>query len=435
MKIFILKTIGKVMKKLGRGSSIVGFIDEKYKLNVLKNVDFTKCKIIYVIGTNGKTSITNTINKMYLNSGQKVLSNLEGANLTSGIKTSVIMNLKNGKIDADVLLLEVDEKTVINLAPILPPQEIIITNFFRDQLDRYYEIDLIIEQIMQIIKINKPKVYYNSQDPLLEEYFQSMDVPKVTYKLQTPSDIQKEPLGIVEMKYCPNCHNKLKYDYYHIGHIGAFECSKCGFKPSLANYIVTFKNNTLGVKDNSSQKTYEFKLKEIEEPKYMIINYALIVAFAIDKFTKEEIDKTLKTIQMPKGRNNIFQKNNQSVYLNLAKNVVGMEQTIQYLINQNKKINLIIAFNDNHADGKDVSWIWDTNFALLIPHLNSLHLCGTRKGDMNLRFLYEDYENIKTYESIDTCLEQIFIDKDFVIITNYTPLSKIYSIIEQKMNS
>lgn len=434
IKLFILQTIGLIMKKLGRGSSIVGFLDEKLRFNVLTNIDFSHTEIIYVVGTNGKTSITNTLNELYIKNEQNVLSNIEGANLTTGIKTSIIMDIKAGEIGADVLLLEVDEKTVSKISEILKPQHIILTNFFRDQLDRYHEIDLIIAEIMEVIALNQPIVYYNAQDPLIEEFLSEIPVEKVTYILEKDAHSSNEPFGIVEMKYCPKCSTKLNYEYYHIGHIGAFCCPKCGFQPQEPTYII--KNNTSGMEIFCGEKEISginINLNMLEQPKYFSINIALILTFAINKFKNEDIQKSLSNIKMPNGRNQKFELNSKKVYLNLAKNVVGMEQTIQYLLDQNEPINLIIAFNDNPADGTDVSWIWDTKFETLIPILRSLHICGQRKNDMNLRFLYEGYDNIKIYESIDDCLKNLFVEEDFVIMSNYTPLNKINMVIHNKI--
>lgn len=437
MKLKALQLLGRGLKNLGRGSSLVGYLDEKLGLNVLSEIDLTGVTVVFVTGTNGKTSIVNGINELYRKSGKKVLSNLEGANLISGIKTAIIMNSKAGELDADVLLLEVDEKTVAGLAEIIPPNHILLSNFFRDQLDRYFEISLIIEEIMEVIKEYKPTVYYNSQDPLLYDYLKDIDTKQVAYKLERDELSYENNTNIVEVKYCPVCTEKLEYRYYHYSHIGEFYCDNCGFRPPTAEYNIAFNESAkeLQVRNDRIKEEYTINLGQKEFPKYLLINFALIITYMSDKIPNDNIKRYLPEITLPKGRNNLYSYAGGQIYLNLAKNVVGMEQTIKYLVENNDEINLVVAFNDNYADGRDVSWIWDVNFETLISKLNELHVIGSRKEEIQLRFLYEGFDNIWLYDDFDVGLEKAFSGKNFAIMTNYTPLSKINRFITKKITN
>ena len=158
--------ISKIFRLMGRGSSISGFIDGKLNINILKSVDYQDKPVIFVLGTNGKTTTSNILHEI-ISKENKVVANLKGANLESGIKTSLINSLKFDKtIDADYILLEVDEKTLKGIKEYVKPTHILITNFFRDQLDRYGEIDMIINEIIESINELDAKVFLNGNDPL-----------------------------------------------------------------------------------------------------------------------------------------------------------------------------------------------------------------------------------------------------------------------------
>ncbi len=426
IKVLTLQTIGKIFQSFGKGSSIVGYIDEKLNLKTLSNLDFDNKEVTFIVGTNGKTTINNVINSIYKNENKKVLSNLKGANLLRGIKNTIIMDIDKDKIKSDVLILEVDEKNLKSVSELIKPNQIIVTNFFRDQLDRYFEIDTIIDEIINTIKILKPKVFYNAQDPLIYDRIKNVDAPKVSFILNEDETAFKNNNGITEIKYCPDCKIKLKYNYYHYGHIGDFYCPNCNFKVTDYKYEFKYENNYLLIDQNN-----KIKLPN-NTPKYLVINYSLIFSYILEnQLSVNSFQKVIDDNKQIKGRNNYINTNDKQIYLNLAKNVVGMEQTIKNL-QRDDKIDLLIVFNDNYADGKDVSWIWDVDFTPLIEKLNSLHIVGLRKNDMKLRFLYEDYDNIFTYDTIKEGLDKIIKLKNPKIVSNYTPMRIIVNYFESK---
>lgn len=429
LKLLILKTINKILKYLGRGTTLTGYLDTKLKFNILKNVDFTNKNILFVTGTNGKTSIINILNDILIKDKKTVLSNLAGANLETGIKTILIEAMDYSKnITEEYFVFEVDEKSVKHVAKFLKPTDVIITNFFRDQLDRYFEIELIIDEILEVVQENSTNLYFNVQDALLNAHIENLDVRKVGFKLLEDSESIKISNSLEEIKYCPHCQEKLKYNYYHYSHIGDFYCENCDFFQEKPLY--TFEN-----KDNKLYLNNKVYLKFAEKyPKYILLNLIAIIAFSEhERVTKSAIINGITKMKKIGGRNNIYSDDSKDIYLNLCKNVAGMEQTIQHIIKDNKdsKIRVLIAFNDNYADGRDVSWIWDVDYKPLIDRLEELYIVGTRKEDMKLRFLYDGFSKIITYDSIEEGLKKATENKVY-IISNYTPLSRIRYYLEKK---
>ncbi len=420
IKLLILQSIGKLMKVISNGSSIVGYLDSKLRFNILNDVNLDKKKVIIVVGTNGKTTTTNLLNHIYKANHKKVLSNLEGANLISGIKNSIIMDLKGKELKSDIILLEVDEKNVKLVTKELKISHVIVNSFFRDQLDRYFEINIILEEIIDALKEQKPKIYFNGQDPLLSTFFENTDFKLVKFKLNDTK--QGTSTNIKEMVYCYNCSCKLEYKYYHFSHIGEYYCDTCSYKVNNISNTFSYSNHQITLDEDTDVKV---KLNH-EVPLYQVINICTALNFSLENsLINFESLKSINNFKMPEGRNNFLKVKNNELYLTLAKNVVGMEQTISFLNKNFHDINLLIAFNDNYADSKDVSWIWDVDFKDLLKISNSITVVGLRKGDMKLRLLYEGYDNIKIMDTIPDGIDHVLELENPVILTNYTPLRTI----------
>ncbi len=422
IKLAILKVIDILARLKGGGSSFSGYFSIKFNYNLIEKIDLFDTKVIFVIGTNGKTTTANMITES-LSYKNKVVSNTEGANLLEGIFTVIYRNVKfNKKVDCDYLVLEVDEKTVSQIIKYIKPDDVVITNFFRDQLDRYGEIDTIVAQIINCIDDPNIEVHLNGCDPLINYKFRNNKNKISYYGLDKTSKSNLTQSKIVELKYCPDCLKKLNYDYYHYGHIGHYNC-ECGFKQNKleTNLKVDFINDVLTINDNNiSITTNKF-------PLYYYFNVASCVSL-IKKYDADylnHITEILNNFKFPKGRSQVFKQNDRRIYLNLVKNVVGFEETIDYINQEFSGCSLLILFNDNYADGRDVSWIWDTHILELIKNIDHLYIAGTRRYDMAMRFEFENMTNISIIDlNIEEACDSVLLstNSDLAIISNYTPL-------------
>lgn len=430
LKLGTLKSINKLSKPFTNGSSLIGKVDEVLKFNILKDVDLTNTKIVFTIGTNGKTTTNNLINEI-LSQNNAVLTNSEGANLTTGIKTSVIKDLAfNKKVKSNVLCLEVDEKTLKHVVKVITPDHIVITNFFRDQLDRYGEIDTMIEEIVQTVDKIDCVLHLNGNDPLLVDRFKDVHNRKQYYGINIHDKVVYEQNKTVELKYCPKCLTKLEYNYYHYGHIGNFECSNCDFKTPKLNTELTINS------DNIIINGTKIDLETSKFPTYFYFNIlsAIEVSMEIDKEAINATKSVLEKFTFPKGRSQHLKIGNKPIYFNLSKNVVGMEETLEYATNNFKEFDLLIAFNDEFADGRDVSWIWDTNMGVIEKHVKDIYITGIRRYDMAVRIESEMDNEINVIENITEALETATTasERQLVIITNYTPLVTINKFLGEK---
>ena len=426
LKLLILKSISKVFKLLGRGSSIVGLLDQKFKFNIIRAIDFENKPIVFVMGTNGKTTTANLITSI-ISRKQKVVTNHEGANMLSGITTTIINAATfSKKINGDVIILEVDEKTIDQIIKVITPDRILITNFFRDQLDRYGEIDIIINQIIKVINTTDAIVHLNGNDPLTVFRFEKCLNEKQFYGLDRHDKVTNGQNKIIEIKYCPHCLKKLEYDYYHYGHIGYYNCSGCDFKQNdLEDFLkINFKEQNIQINNDAL-----IQLDPNEFPTYYYFNIvaAISIVRSLGFDYHDSLIDIFKDFKFPKGRNQHILINEKEIYFNLAKNVVGFEETIEYITGNFNKFDMLIGFNDNYADGLDVSWIWDTKVEVMKEHLNKVYITGSRRYDMAIRFEAEGYDNIEVIEDIALATNQALEKSGDVlcIVCNYTPLVPI----------
>lgn len=423
IKLLILRIIQICIKPFTKGTSFLGKIDGTLRFNVLKNVDFSKTEVIFTLGTNGKTTTNNLVAEI-LKDSNKVLINTEGANLISGIKTTLIKNISfSKKVNAEVLCLEIDEKTLKHVVKIVKPNHIVITNFFRDQLDRYGEIDTIIDEIVEVIGQTDAILHLNGNDPLIIDHFDKLDNRKQFYGVKKHKNVVREQTKIVELKYCPKCLTKLEYNFYHYGHIGDFCCSKCNFSTPEFTTSLSIDNSYIKIND------YKINMDTTKFPTYFYFNIvaASDVACSVNEKSINSLGNILSKFEFPNGRSQHLEINNTNIYFNLAKNVVGMEETLEYAMSNFENFDLLIAFNDNYADGRDVSWIWDSDMSVVKSKVNNITITGTRRFDMAIRISSEMDNSIDVIDSITEAVDSAIKNspKQLVIITNYTPLEII----------
>ncbi len=433
VKLITLKTLGKALKATGRGTSAIGMLDQKLKFNLIDDIDLSNTKVVFVMGTNGKTTSANLISDI-ITTQTPVINNREGANLVNGILTTLITNTKGDKhLTSDILILEVDEKTLKHVVKFIEPNEVLITNFFRDQLDRYGEIDSIVEEIIQTLGQTKARLHLNANDPLNVSKFEKIDNEKLYFGINKHDNVVYEQNKIVELKYCPKCKTKLNYNFYHYAHIGDYSCTNCDFTmhDAQTNLTLDYQNKAIMIDET------KLALNVAEYPIYYFYNLigAISVVKAIGFDYAKAVEDIFANFVFPRGRSQHFHLENKDIYFNLTKNVVGMEESLEYMLNyyQNEKFDLCIAFNDFHADGLDVSWIWDANMGVVKEHVNNIYIVGERRFDMALRFEYEGFKNITVLDEIEAGVKTALDAKEkrLAIITNYTPLVKVDNEIQK----
>ena len=386
------------MRKAGRkGTTFPGLIASKIDKHIINELgmSFPKGTVI-ITGTNGKTTSNNILATILRSAGTKVAFNREGANMITGITGALLQNTSFlGKPLADILLLEVDEATVPVLCRYIQPQMAVVTNFFRDQLDRYGELDTTVRLVMEALP-HQTELILNADDPLVTRMGIGRD--NVYYygvkSLPGSSNTSDETR---EGKYCAICGQELSYELFHYGQLGLYYCQGCGFRRPEPDIMA----DNVSMEDNGIQFSVQAKgVNDIEKELYHLrlqgyYNlYNGLAAFCSAMrlgISRENIRKGLASFVSDAGRMESFVLNSKEVTLTLVKNPMGFNQVIETMVNMKKDLRLLIAINDLAADGRDISWLWDVDFEALAgseQNIKKIICSGLRAEDMALRLKY-----------------------------------------------
>lgn len=381
--------LGKVLK---RGSSLPGYVVMRVSPNILKKIKYPK-DIIVVTGTNGKTSTSNLIAEIIKSSGKDVVYNSKGANLLSGLITTIIERTSLGfQLRGDVLLLEIDEATVPIFFKYVIPKYFVINNFFKDQVERHGGVEVVAEKIAKAI--NKDTILVlNGNDPVLKNLGDNLpENKKIYFGVDRTSESKEKTDEIQDIKICLKCKEELKYNYYHYSHLGDYY-SECGFKTPEMNFLaekVDLNNRTFSIKDEKYKSNYSNL--------YFIFNSlgAIVVGKELGVEYKD-IYNAVEKFELGSGRMENFKIGEYNTFLNLVKNPSGLNQSLSYIEKQeDEKFSIFFAFNNNHSDGIDTSWLWDTFFeSLLKTNLDKFICSGDRAYDLAVRLKYSGIESEK----------------------------------------
>lgn len=343
-------------------------------------------KVIVTCGTNGKTTTNNVICKALESKGYKVLCNRIGANMPVGIATAYLESADwLGRIDADYACLEVDEAYARIIFKDVKPDTMVITNLFRDQLDRYGELDGTISLIKDAIALAEGvTLVLNADDPVCVQFAKCPQVGRTLF-YGVSENVTENAEQSKEGRFCPICGEELAYNYYHYSQLGDFYCTKCGYKRPTPDFEI---------KDVSLKSPMRFSVNG----EMMAVNYkgfynvmnlgAVYAALRSVGESTNNFTDLLKDYKPQIGRMQEFELG-KTVIMSLSKNPAGFNQAIDTVNSDDRKKDVIIAINDNAGDGRDVSWLWDVGFdRLKNDNLNTLTLTGIRKYDLGLRFKY-----------------------------------------------
>jgi UDP-N-acetylmuramyl tripeptide synthase len=436
ISILFSKITIKLSKALFKGgSNFPGRIALKIDKSILSTVakDY---QVILITGTNGKTTTTSMVYNMLKASGKKVISNGTGANMLPGIVSCFIENYKfsNDGIDR-FAIIEADEANVPLVAQYIKPRIITVTNLFRDQLDRYGEVYTTLKKIMEgIEKVPSSTLVLNGDESLLGDLDLENEV--VYYGFDYAADSNKEIDINADAKFCKKCKNPYSYNYITYNHLGSFYCNECGYKRPELDYIV---NNIVDQTPTGSLIWIDGIEYYINQPGTYNI-YNALCAYSVAKVLDIEnqvIYNVLKNTSSSFGRQEIINIDNKEVKIVLVKNPAGFDQAINTISLDKSTINTAFILNDNYADGRDVSWIWDVNFEKLSNlSIDKVMISGIRLYDMAVRLKVAGlpHENFKLCEEYDALLNEIKSCENTTvyILATYTAMINFRKFLHSK---
>lgn len=399
---FIGKTTYHVAKKCGKNATAIpGKVSLTVKSDLLAEMAKKCDKIIVTTGSNGKTTTTTLLNHVLKGGYENVISNLGGSNMLQGVLTPFIVDSKD---NYDFGVFEVDEGSIPTVFKYLTPDYFIITNFFRDQLDRYGEVENTIKMVHDSIKPETTLLLNRDEPSLLR--FDDLPNKKIYYGLEE-SKFSKHEISVVESIICPKCGKTLDYEYVNYGNVGKFSCPNCKTENHEADYSI----NNIDLDKN----TYEFTVSNKNNSEDYKLNlrglYNLYNALGVITVAKEVnmdyniIKERIENFEYKLGRMETIKFKDKDVTLVLCKNPVGLSEVFTTFTYDEEDKAVMYVMNSYAPDGVDVSWIWDADFEELLnlKKFKSFYCAGTRAEDVSVRVKYAGVEEdkIKVYPGKD----------------------------------
>lgn len=435
------RTISQITKR-GSGSALPGVVAQWVDPSIItKLADKLPGGIILVTGTNGKTTTAKMLAGILEAAGHKVIYNFSGSNLSRGIASFLIQhtNFWGNKMDGDIGLFEVDEATMPEIIALVRPKAIVVTNLFRDQLDRYGEVDKTASIIGNALAMApNAKVILNADDPLVAS-LSSFNKNVLYFGIN--DDYKTQSKGAIDSRNCISCGAELQFHPRFFGHLGNYTCPKCGKDRPKLDYSFTelafTVENSKAVLNTPTGKTNI----AIQLPGLYNLYNALAAGAVADylEIKPEIIAKTLANISAAFGRmEKIALTDNKNIFLMLVKNPTGFTQTIETLTFDKKPKNILIALNDNFADGTDVSWIWDAEMEIIQDVAKKIVVSGIRGEDMQLRLKYAgfDMEQVQLVKDLGKALEMgisnLANGETLYILPTYSAMLELRRIMSNK---
>lgn len=366
------------------GSSLPGKITAALDPDILKTLG-ANYDVIVITGTNGKTLTTALTVKVLGAKYNHILTNSAGSNMEQGIITAFLTD-KRKKNERPLAILEVDEANVIKVTQYITPKAFVLTNIFRDQMDRYGEIYTTYKKIIDGIKLApEATIIANGDAPI----FHSIDLPNpfvfygFNHKEETESLAPTNTDGVL----CPVCQHILHYKIRTYANLGKYYCPNCHFSRPELDYQLT---SLLEQTPTSSRFIIDGQPMEIHVGGLYNI-YNALAAYAVGRFLDvgpAAISNTLsEDDEQVFGRQELIQVDDKEITLILVKNPVGLDQVLDMIATDTEPFSLAFLLNANYADGIDTSWIWDGNFEQLTQmNIPQFMTGGERYKDVSFRF-------------------------------------------------
>lgn len=350
-------------------------------------------KCVAVTGTNGKTTTARMVEQAFEEQGFSYFSNRSGANLISGIVTEFVMNATvGGKMKKEYAVLECDEWAAKTVFPQMKPRAVIVTNVFRDQLDRFGEVANTLSGIRQGLEGTPDTVLCLNADCAFTASLSTLPNPVLWYGMDEGALDKPGTADLADFDRCLLCGGELEYRYINYGHLGGYRCRRCGFARPKADFAVTSVPEH-GTDGSSAVISARGESRFVRLPIAGLYNvYNAAGAMAAMSALGIDTDGCVRALEAAKcsfGRMERFDLGASGATMMLVKNAVGCNQVIDFLRDARGKFSVVLVINNNVSDGTDISWLNDTDFEAFtaLPGLVRVAVAGMRAAEMKERLL------------------------------------------------
>ncbi|MER2147987.1 MAG: MurT ligase domain-containing protein [Ruminococcus sp.] len=429
LTILITKLLRFAGKLIGRGSSKPGQVALKLCPDILSRMELPKY-IIAVTGSNGKTSTVEMIAHILTQNGLTVAWNKEGSNQIEGVTTLVLGSATlGGKVKADILLIESDERFARYTFKYIRPTHYVITNLYRDQLTRNGHPEWVYDALADSIT-DGTQLILNADDPLVSAFGQGRD--NVIWfgadKLSTDTD---ELVSVYnDGAYCPVCKAPMLYSTHHYNHIGHYRCTACGYHRHDTQYTITSVDMDKGEMTIDGTHTITLALKSLYNIYNILSAYTVASIVGVDG---AKIAADMNHYVLKNGRVITFSLGSRRGTMLTSKheNSISYDQSIRVAAAYKEGCDVLIIVDavSRKYFTSDVSWLYDIDFEMLgSDNIHQIVLAGKYVNDLAVRFSYTDIpsERIKLFESIDEAADYLNSDRSeyIYVITCFSDKGK-----------
>jgi UDP-N-acetylmuramyl tripeptide synthase len=412
VKLAAARAAGALSRRTGRGgTSLPGKLLMRLEPHAIARLGARLGHGSAVISaTNGKTTTAAMVAGILERAGARLVHNRAGANMAGGVATALL----DGPRDADTGLFEVDEFWLGQLVDELHPRALLLSNLFRDQLDRYGELDTIADRWAAVAARTDAALVLNADDPTVADLGRAREQAAPAARgaggAAAPAapgagspgapmyfGVEDDAMALAEMqhaadaKHCRRCGAPYRYDAVYLGHLGRYHCDACGAtrpQPQIAARAIELQ----GVRSARFTLTTPAGDRPIALPLpglYNVYNALGAAALALTLgATLDQVAAGLEGVSPAFGRAETVRIGGHELSILLVKNPAGANEVLRTLLLEDGEHDLLAILNDNVADGRDVSWVWDADFEVLAPRLRRATCSGTRAAEMAVRLKY-----------------------------------------------
>ncbi|HYB28472.1 MAG TPA: Mur ligase family protein [Solirubrobacteraceae bacterium] len=396
-KIAAARAVGELARRAGRGggTSLPGKVLIALEPDAISELSKRLVRgSVVVSATNGKTTTAAMVASVLARAGVPLVHNRAGANMAGGVASTLLAAAHGGgRIDGELGLFEIDEFWLDRIVPELAPRGILLGNLFRDQLDRYGELDTIADRWAAVVATaagRHAQLVLNADDPLIADL--GRDAPQVTYfGIEDPSMAMPEMQHASDSKHCRQCGAAYVYDAVYMGHLGRYRCPACGQErpaPAVAAEQISLdgtRGSSFELVTPAGQARVELPLPGL----YNVYNALGAAALCLGlEIALPTVVAGLGGVRAAFGRAERLAIGDVEVQVLLVKNPAGANEILRTLALEGDELDLLAVLNDRTADGHDVSWVWDADFELLAGRVRRVTCAGTRAAELAVRLKY-----------------------------------------------
>jgi UDP-N-acetylmuramyl tripeptide synthase len=450
------KAAGRASRLLGRGggTAIAGLAALRVDPDIVRRlVSQSGAGALCVTGTNGKTTTSLMLNRIAAEAGLLPLHNRSGSNLMRGVAAMLVEEASPsgdiGRASERLAILEVDEATLPEIVRAVMPRAIVFTNLFRDQLDRYGEVDVVARAWERALREGKGQtessrqtttLVLNADDPAVAHLGRNYDGPIVFYGIEDTAAAVERQEHASDFRTCLECGAELAYSATFYGHIGRWRCPSCGnARPNADVRAVELQpEDERTLIDVALPDGACLRIKLPLSGLYNVYNALAAIAGATALgLSADAISRALNDFSAAFGRQERFAIEGRDVRVLLGKNPTGLNQVLHTVASHRGEKRLLFFLNDGVADGRDISWIWDADYEIAQPGCAWVLAAGTRAEDLALRLKYAGFGADVPIERVTATALRLAIDATPVegtlyVLPTYTAMLEVRELLAKR---